>query len=151
MIPEERLKHSLKVAELMREFVADHPEQFRIKSDEAFVLGFVHDIGCAFCDEHKHLHSLIGGVLLKAVGFKYWREVLAHGDPNSLESSPELHLLNYVDMQVSPTGRVISFGERLNDIIARYGENSPQYVSSEEIIERNPYAKMFGAICEQTE
>lgn len=102
------------------------------KCEEMFVLGLLHDIGYEF--ENPKEHATIGGNILKNTGYKYWKEVLYHGNPNSEYKSIELKLLNSADMQISPCGDLITYSERLTDIKDRYGDVSVQYINAKKIV-----------------
>lgn len=47
-ITENRLKHILTVAMKMKAEVSKHPEDYPCSPDDAFILGFLHDIGYEF-------------------------------------------------------------------------------------------------------
>lgn len=74
----DRLKHIKAVAVKMRRIVLENLDKFPYTPDEMFALGYVHDIGYAFCDDaREHAHK--GGELLRTQHYKYWREVYYHG------------------------------------------------------------------------
>ena len=102
------------------------------KCGHMFVLGILHDVGYQFA-QHQNDHPAIGGELLRATGYAYWREVAHHGIPGSVYQSDELFILNLADMQTSSTGARVSIGERLDDIASRYGDTSPQYTDACEL------------------
>ena len=68
----ERMKHSLEVARKMKIFVELNPIEYGINPEEAFLLGFIHDIGYEFCNTQEE-HAKIGGNILKTQGYKYWK------------------------------------------------------------------------------
>lgn len=125
MMTDDRTKHMLAVAKKMKELAIKHKE-FNIKPNEAFTLGLLHDIGYEFTDINK-LHSIEGGEVLRKQKYKYWKEITYHGLPQVNYESPQLFLLNYVDMTTGPTGEYITMEERLNDIGIRYGKDSEAY------------------------
>ena len=128
MIDENRIKHTLAVAKLMK----DNATKYGLDEEEMFTLGMLHDIGYEFIDGEKHAE--IGGEILKKQNYKYYKEVLFHGVVNCEYKSKELDLLNFADMHINLKGNFVSFNERLEDIKTRRGENSPQYINSKLII-----------------
>lgn len=118
----DRLKHSLGVANKMRELAKDKAE---VNSDDAFILGLLHDIGYQFT-ENTGEHAKVGGEVLKNQGYKYWKEVYYHGIPQKDFDSSMLQLLNYADMTIGPTGNELTIEERILDISNRYGKGSIQ-------------------------
>ena len=122
MIDSDRLKHSYSVAKKMQEI----GKKLGLKDDELkelFVLGLNHDIGYEYTENGKN-HNKVGGEILKASGFKHWREVYYHGELTNEYSSLYLDILNYADMQVDKFGNDIGFSGRIKDIKSRYGEDS---------------------------
>ncbi len=128
-----RLKHSVAVARKMIEIgrLYNLDDQ---KLQELFVLGMNHDIGYEFCKDGVD-HNIIGGNILKENGYKYWREVFNHGNPDPDYSSLYLKILNTADMQIDKDGNDVGFDKRLEDIKQRYGENSKTYICSKKIID----------------
>lgn len=118
----DRLKHSLGVANKMQELAKDKAE---VDSNDAFILGLLHDIGYQFT-ENTGEHAKVGGEVLKNQGYKYWKEVYYHGIPQKDFDSPMLQLLNYADMTIGPTGNELTIKERILDISNRYGRGSIQ-------------------------
>ena len=129
MITEDRIHHIMSVARLMKE----NAEQHGLDSQEMFTLGMLHDIGYEFGDSEQH--HLLGAEVLEKQGYKYYREVLFHGKPDVGYESPALDLLNFADMKVDKKGNVVSFEERLKDIMSRRGADSPHYKNCKKIIE----------------
>ena len=129
---DDRLKHSVSVARKMKEIGKEYGlSEEEIK--ELFVLGYNHDIGYEFCNDNTK-HNIIGGEILKNNGYKYWKEVYYHGNPDTDYSSLFLKILNMADMQIDKYGNDVGYEKRLEDIKARYGENSKPYICSSEII-----------------
>ena len=124
-----RLKHSLAVAQKMKEL----SDLYSLDGNEMFLLGLLHDIGYEFssCQEE---HPEKGGILLKAQGYKYWKEVFYHGKAQNEYDSIELRLLNYVDFITNSDGIFVSFKERLLDIEDRYGIDSIQTKEATELM-----------------
>lgn len=128
----DRLKHSLAVAKKMKRIASLNPDNYSASPDELFVLGLLHDVGYEFCESQKE-HNTVGGILLRNEGFRYWKEVYYHGIPQKEYTSPELSLLNYVDMTIGPDGTELTIEERLSDIADRYGLDSVQYKEALEL------------------
>lgn len=118
----DRLKHSLSVANKMQELAKDKAE---VDSNDAFILGLLHDIGYQFT-ENTGEHAKVGGEVLRNQGYKYWKEVYYHGIPQEDFDSSMLQLLNYADMTIGPTGNELTIEERILDISDRYGKGSIQ-------------------------
>jgi len=129
-----RLNHSLNVARKMKEIVQKNPELFDCKPEEMFYLGIVHDVAYEFVENQVH-HEHVGGELLRTLGFKYWKEVYYHGDPDAKYNSSEIMLLNYVDLIIGPNGEHMTIDERLQDIANRYGDLSVQYKKAKKLSE----------------
>ena len=134
-ITENRLKHILAVANKMEAAVRKNPQAYKIRPEDAFVLGFLHDIGYKFADtQSEHAHK--GGLVLKSEGCPFWLEIYCHGDPRANYSSAELDLLNFCDMTTGPDGRNMTITERLKDIKERYGADSKQLNDAIEIVSK---------------
>lgn len=127
-----RLKHSFAVASKMRDFVASHQEYSDATKEDMFYLGILHDIAYEFASTQLE-HGQIGGNILRDNGYKYWQEVYNHGNPDSIYTSKELDLLNYMDLTTGPNGENFSIEQRLADIAIRYGTNSIQYKKAEKL------------------
>lgn len=125
-ISENRLKHSLTVARLMKQLSETVMGWDEKKSKEMFTLGFLHDIGYEYSDVQEK-HAFIGGEILKDLGYKYWIEVYYHGILTNEYDSDELNLLNIADFHVTSEGVIVNPQGRLNDIMKNYGEDSYQY------------------------
>jgi hypothetical protein len=132
MISEYKLKHMIQVARFMKQYCKDKGFDDNY-CQEMFTLGLLHDIGYEF--EESPEHNKVGGLLLKNQNYKYFNEVMNHGNPYSDYSSCELDILNYADLHVDAKGKFVSFTERLDDIKNRYGENSDSYKSARTIAE----------------
>ncbi|OKZ77354.1 MAG: hypothetical protein BHW01_05120 [Clostridium sp. 27_14] len=131
---EDRIKHSLAVARKMVEIAKkNNLNEEDIKN--CFVIGFNHDIGYEFCID-KMEHNKIGGEILKASGFKYWKEIYYHGEIDVEYESLYLKILNQADMQIDKYGNNVGYGRRLEDIKIRYGENSIVYNKCCKLVEK---------------
>lgn len=125
-LTKDRLRHSIGVARMMQSIVQKVPHHFQCSPEESFYLGLLHDTAYEFVEDVT-THEHVGGELLHNLGYKYWREVFYHGDPDADYNSNELWLLNYADMVVGPHGESMTITERVNDIMRRYGNDSIQY------------------------
>lgn len=128
----DRIQHCLVVAKQMynKALKESGNEQY---ANEMFHLGLIHDIGYQFT-ENVTEHAFIGGIALKNENYKYWEEVYEHGEPNVINPSKELLLLDWADMHTDAKGNIVSFNERINDIGTRYGFTSTQYKAAKEMI-----------------
>ena len=129
MIDEDRMKHILAVARLMKE----NAEEAGLDPEEMFILGMMHDVGYEFGGSEEH--HLVGAGILEKQNYKYYLEVLFHGKPTSEYQSPALDLLNYADMHINKKGEYVTFEDRLQDIANRRGKDSPHYRNCRVIIE----------------
>lgn len=129
----ERAAHSLAVAKKMRYAVV--AENLPISPSDAFLIGFLHDIGYEFAPTQEE-HARVGGEILRGIGFPYWKEVCYHGIPQDEYESRLLALLNLVDMTTAPTGEPISVEDRLREICKRYGKDSKQANDARELIKQ---------------
>lgn len=131
---DDRLKHSISVGRKMVEL----GEKYNLAEADLvdlFLLGYNHDIGYEF-EKSGVNHNVIGGNILKENGYKFWKEVYYHGNPDSEYNSLYLDILNEADMQIDKNGNDVGFDKRLEDIKERNGENSKPYICSKMIIER---------------
>lgn len=142
-ISNDRMQHSLAVARKMREWAKSMiPSLPKDKCEELFMLGYLHDIGYEFThnqDDHAH----VGGEILNRQGFKYWKEVYCHGDPDADYWSDALHMLNIVNLTTDSNGKDVDAKERLDEIEKQCGKDSKQYINAEKL------AKKIGLICDK--
>ena len=131
---DDRLKHSISVGRKMVELGKKH-NLTEEDLNNLFLLGYNHDIGYEF-EKNGVDHNIIGGNLLKENGYKFWKEVYYHGNPDSEYNSLYLDILNEADMQIDKYGNDVGYDKRLEDIKERYGENSKPYICSKMIIDR---------------
>lgn len=127
MINEKKLNHIIGVARLMKE----KAKSWGLDEQEMFCLGFLHDIGYEFSDVQDH--PVIGAELLKNQGYKYYQEILNHGNPESTYQSKALDLLNYADLHIDGNGNYVTMLDRLEDIKSRYGEDSIFYQNPQKV------------------
>lgn len=128
----DRLKHSLAVANKMVD-IGKKYHLSKVVLQDLFVLGYNHDIGYDFCTDNMQ-HNIVGGEILKSNGYKYWKEVYYHGNPNAEHKSLYLTILNMADMQIDKYGNDVGYKKRLEDIKTRYGEDSMQYINAKSVI-----------------
>ena len=128
MFDENRLKHTLAVAELMKRNAA----ALRLDAEEMFVLGFLHDVGHGLTDTN---HEELAGEVLEQQSYKYAQEVANHGKTETAYHSPALDLLNWCDMHTDMDGKYISFERRLENIAKKYGESSVVYKNAKKLVE----------------
>lgn len=131
-ISNNRLLHMRQVAARAQEIsieIFGWPEH---KARSMFILGFLHDIGYAFSSDQRQ-HEELGGECLHEIGYKHWREVYYHGNPDSPYDSDELFVLNLADMQTSSGGQRVTMEERLDDIASRYGNDSLQFILAQRL------------------
>lgn len=131
MISEDRYKHIIAVARLMKEECVKNKKS-KEYAEEMFTLGLLHDIGYEFGGHAEH--SQVGFAILDRQGYKYANEIRFHGDDNCDYASKELDLLNFADMHTNEKGEYVTFEERLQDIADRRGVNSDAYKSAKNII-----------------
>lgn len=120
----DRLIHSISVARKMVEI----GKRLNLKENELkelFTLGYNHDIGYEF--GNNDTHNEIGSEILNNCNYKYYNEIKYHGIPNSPYQSLYLDILNQADMFINKYGEDVGYDKRLEDIKARYGENSIKY------------------------
>lgn len=129
-ISNNKTQHSLAVAKKMKKMAESMLPPPKETCQDMFLLGYLHDIGYEFVDKPEE-HAKIGGELLRSQGYKYWKEVYCHGDPNTDYSSDALTLLNIADLSVDAQGRDVGVEARLEDIKNRYGEDSKQFLEAE--------------------
>ena len=129
MIDNDRLKHIFEVAKLMKE----KAELVGLDKEEMFTLGMLHDIGYEFGENNEH--NFVGFQILDKQNYKYAKEVLYHGKPNSKYQSLALDLLNFADMHIDKSGEYVSYEQRLEDIKTRRGESSLAYINSKKVID----------------
>lgn len=130
----DRMKHSLAVARKMKA-IAESIDGFPYPPQDMFYLGLLHDVAYEFVDSQEE-HEHCGGEILRNNGYRYWKEVYYHGDPDVDYYSRALDLLNYVDMTTGLDGEDVSFEERLSDIERRYGTDSPQVMKARRLADR---------------
>ena len=132
-ISDKRLRHSLGVARKAYKIAkADGYEESYCR--RMFMLGFVHDVGYEFAKNPEE-HPDVGADMLKQLAEDCEDAILAikeHGQM-SAEKTDEWRILNMADMLTNSDGRDVDATTRLNDIKARYGKHSKQYLMACEI------------------
>ena len=129
----DRLKHSYAVAKKMVQ-IGEELNLDETQLKDLFIIGFNHDIGYEYTENGKD-HNIIGGLMLKESGFKYWKEVYYHGILTEEYSSLYLEILNSADMQIDKYGNDVGYESRLEDIKSRYGDNSKVYIICKKLVD----------------
>ena len=146
MLNERKAIHSLEVARKCAKIAAERgkTEEFQ---QQMFLLGWLHDIGYAYGDNDNHgavaVKMLLDSRVLHAgPGYKYAKEILMHGYPEThpmryhdiygakLDApyhSEALDILNIADITTSSSGMECTPAERLTVVAIRYGKYSEQY------------------------
>ena len=139
LISKEKIEHMHAVAEYMY----DKAEVYGLKPEDMYILGLLHDIGYVKGQEkHPETGAGMAAHFMGSFG-RYANVIAAHGmSPSeymertgSRDIPQELMLLWEADMQIDPTGKVVGYSMRLNDIAKRYGGKSDEYRNSLQIIE----------------
>jgi len=110
----------------------------------------LHDIGLAFDPDQKVMHAAAGAGLLAEVGLRDAAAVVARHAGAVVEAelrgrerefdpwrklpydADVLCVLDWIDATISPAGEDVSWQQRLEDIRARYGHDSPQALTFEQ-------------------
>ena len=116
MITDDKAMHMLGVARRMREYALEDGADEK-RAEEAFVVGWLHDIGYEFTS--KANHENYGADILERMNFPYADEIRHHAEPGDGEM---LGWLIKADMTVDHQGKFCTLEERLNGIKERYGE-----------------------------
>lgn len=127
-LTKDRMKHCKAVGVFMQKWAP----KFNLDPGDAALLGYLHDFG--YFAGTNETHAQFGGQLLKNNGYKYWREVAAHGTLQGL-STPMGILLNIADMSIGPDGKKLGFDVRLMDISGRYGYDSKQFKMAYQVVD----------------
>lgn len=128
----DRLKHSLTAARTAQSIATTYYETQIDRPRDLFLLGLVHDIGYALCEQSSD-HARFGGEFLRANGYAYWQEVAYHGQAGPDYASAELDVLNMADLCSGPDGSALTPETRLVDIKERHGPSSDQYEEAERL------------------
>lgn len=128
MLTQNRMHHILAVASKMKELAP----QYGVDPEEAFALGFFHDIGYEIAEKQSE-HARDGAMLLFRQGYKYWKEIAFHGMPQDTYDSPMLRLLNFADLTTGPNGENMTIEQRIEDIAVRYGKGSKQELDARKL------------------
>ena len=115
---------------------------FNNEEDQAYLIAaaYVHDIGYAPTIKKTGFHPLDGALYLKSLNQERLASLVAYhsgaifeaqqrGLEEELAQFPEEHslvadALTYCDMTTGPTGQLLTFQERIDDILSRYDETS---------------------------
>ena len=144
MMSEDKLKHSLAVANKMVE-IGKKYNMTEEELQDLFVLGFNHDIAYGVSLDALN-HGIIGGEILKRNGYKYYMEVYYHGKPDCEYSSKYLTILNMADMMIDKFGNDVGYDKRLEDILNRRRENSIQYTNCVKLVDKLKEIEKIGKL-----
>lgn len=130
---EDRKNHMFSVGMVMR-MLAEEMGWNKEDVVAMLVLGNSHDIGySAELGGDVFTHPNVGADFLS--DYQHSNEVRYHGRVGCEYKSRELDLLNFADLHVNGKGEVVTLDKRLNDIRARYGEDSAQYKDAKTLSE----------------
>lgn len=140
-ISDDKMKHILEVARECYRIAQDRgfDDEF---CERMFMLGWIHDVGYEFAEEANE-HGVYSELLMRRIGVsatnmnssKALHCVRTHGHVTNTIST-EWVILNTADLTVNSKGEHVSVYKRLEDIKARYGEDSTQYISSCEVAKK---------------
>lgn len=117
-----------------------------LEADRAATLtlaALLHDVGRWLDPDDAEPHGIVGARLLEAAGRPDAAALVAHHSGGRFEArlrghdgidswprpDPELHaVLAYLDRTTSPSGDEVSFAERRQDLVNRYGPSSVNVV-----------------------
>lgn len=128
-LSDNKLLHVRAVAEVMWQTAVANGATVA-EADGMYLLGLVHDIGYL---HGARGHSDAGGDILEASGYRFSEEVRRHGRMTD-DPSRELVMLWHADMSCDHLGRRVTYEERLDSIVARYGDESSQARNARAII-----------------
>lgn len=133
MITEDKLKHSLSVAQKCQALATD-AELNQEQQNACFVMGFLHDIGYRDVADMSKISEH------PDYGYRIIRDFLNYKD-NCIDaidghgkypsSNIWSYILNMADMTIDHTGKEVSIEDRLKSIKERYGEESSQYQNAQ--------------------
>lgn len=129
-----RYKHCYRVGKKMYDYALNNLHWSKEKAQEMFVLGNLHDIGYEF-DGDSFRDGWILSERLKESNYKYFNEVRFHAKLQKEYMSNEMDLLYFADLTVDGIGNYVTFDERMEDLINRYGKDSEVVKDSYDIIE----------------
>lgn len=134
-----RLRHIEVIAERVRqsaELLRSNNPNCTVDPDFAYCAALLHDIGYLADIRHSGFHPTDGGRFLRAEGFADLAELiechscapeeallLGH-PPIAISEHLIAKLITYWDMRIMQGGDIVTYEERLADILSRYGENS---------------------------
>ena len=127
MISDERLHHSLAVARKCYDIALGMGKSLSY-CEKAWLVGYLHDIGYEFSDSN---HERDGASILSRAGLSSEIVNAIKNHDSVRKYSHTLHsILILADLQTMPDGRYCDVMTRLEDIKARYGEYSKQYIGA---------------------
>lgn len=132
-ISDDRLKHIMTVARNCY-LIAKDKGMNEDECREAFITGFLHDVGYEF-SQKPSLHPITAANLLKNINSeKVITAIENHGDPNAVQTSL-LSVLNEADLKTDSKGNTVTVEERLDDIRSRYDINDDAYKNPKKVAE----------------
>lgn len=132
--PLTRYMHCYSVGKKMHDYAINKLKWSEEKSNEMFILGNLHDIGYEF-DKDPERDGITLSELLDKDGYKYFNEIKFHAKLQEDYTSEEMDLLYFADLTVDGIGNWVTYDERINDLINRYGKDSKVVDDSYKIIE----------------
>ncbi len=136
---QDRLDHILVIAKKVKETclqIIKLHKNIVIDSKLAICAALLHDIGYADNINITGFHPIDGSNFLTKLGYSTLAElIIGHScSPEEAElkglqkitpsNALEAKLISYWDMRVMQGGRIVTYDQRLNDIIKRYGKDS---------------------------
>ena len=118
--PLNRYKHCHNVGLRMYSYAKDILGWDEIKCQEMFMLGVTHDLSYEL-ESDMYAHDELGAMLLD--GYKYANEIRYHSFIQNQYISPELLLLYFADATIDGAGNRVTFKQRDDDLVKRYGPN----------------------------
>lgn len=109
MITENRWLHILGVARQTKRLAEKMRPNDVLFAEDMFLLGMLHDFGYEFTENGKG-HAAADAEILKRQGYKNWKIIAEHGNPEIKEMSDALFILNCADMTVSAEGKKLHEG-----------------------------------------
>lgn len=130
MFDSNRAAHCRGVAILMRRLAP----ALGLDANRMTLLGWIHDLG--YLTGRADMHAPDLGRLLESEGYEYAGAVARHGTDCIDYGNPVDVLLNIADMSVNGSGLLVSFDERVRDVVDRWGEAHPRVNACMSVIRR---------------
>ncbi len=130
-ISENKLHHILGVARKAYRIAKDNGHDWEF-CRKCFMLGWIHDVSYEFSEkakEHPENSVELLSLICDNIDPKSYEAIKKHGKYVS-EMTEEYQILNMADMLIDTKGQEVDVMVRLEDIKARYGEYSDQYLTA---------------------